>query len=269
MIPTGWFWQRTLVAVGYEPPLPATMRAYIFGQLGKYVPGKAMVVVLRVAAMRRWVPSMRLVIVSVFVETLTMMAAGAALAFVLSAFMLKSEWQVWLIALGMVVAAGGPTLPFVLRWFGRVGAARFARRDGGGDGAKPQAEESADVQTRLQGITLGVLGVGWIAATITWLLFAISLWATLRAIGIEDLQLVGNLPALVTAVAFAVVAGFLSMLPGGLVVRDAVLMQLLAPLCGDANALVAAVLMRLVWLVSEVVACGILYIGARREKLKI
>ena len=44
------------------------------------------------------------------------------------------------------------------------------------------------------------------------------------------------------------------------------LMQLLAPVCGDANALVAAVLMRLVWLVSEVAACGILYIGAVRKQ---
>ena len=80
MAPMGWFWHRTLTALGYQPPLSATMRAYYFGQLGKYVPGKAMVIILRVAAMRRWAPSMRLVIVSVFVETLTMMAVGALLA---------------------------------------------------------------------------------------------------------------------------------------------------------------------------------------------
>ena len=259
MMPMGWFWRRVLKAMGYEPPLPATMRAYIFGQLGKYVPGKAMVIVLRVAAMRRWAPSMRMVIVSVFVETLTMMATGATLAFVLSAFVLKSDWQVMLVALGMAVASGGPTLPPVLRWFGHIGAARFARR---GD-TERTPDESADAQAKLNGVTLGVLGEGWIAAAVCWLFYAISLWATLRAIGIEELPLVANLPTLVTAVAFAVVAGFLSMLPGGLVVRDAVLMQLLAPLCGDANALVAAVLMRLVWLVSEVIACGILYIGAK------
>ena len=42
-------------------------------------------------------------------------------------------------------------------------------------------------------------------------------------------------------------------------------MQLLAPLCGEANALIAAVLVRLVWLVSELVACGILYIARRNR----
>jgi uncharacterized membrane protein YbhN (UPF0104 family) len=87
----------------------------------------------------------------------------------------------------------------------------------------------------------------------------------LRAIGVE-LRFINDLPVLIAAAAFSVVAGFLSMLPGGIVVRDAALMQLLAPISGDANALVAAVLMRLVWLVSEVVACGILYVVRSREQ---
>jgi uncharacterized membrane protein YbhN (UPF0104 family) len=262
MAPMCWFWRRTLVAIGYQPPFMATMRAYYFGQLGKYVPGKAMVIILRVAAMRRWAPSMRLVIVSVFFETLTVMAVGASLAFLISALVLKLDAYISLIALGMACAAGGPTLPPVLQWFGRIGADRFARDDKG----KSQADDSLDVRARLRGITFRVLGTGWISATIGWLLFATSLWGTLRGIGVDGVRLVANMPELITAVAFAVVAGFLSMLPGGLVVRDAVLMQLLAPICGEANALVAAVLMRLVWLVSEVLACGILYIGARSEE---
>jgi uncharacterized membrane protein YbhN (UPF0104 family) len=261
MAPMGWFWQRTLIALGYQPPLSATLRAYYFGQLGKYVPGKAMVIILRVAAMRRWAPSMRLVIVSVFVETLTMMAVGALLACVISALVLKLDAYIWLIALGMAVAAGVPTLPMVLRWFGRIGAGRLAREDED----KPQAQDPVEVGVRLRGITFRVLGTGWITAGICWVLFATSLWGTLRAIGVDRVQLFANMPVLITAVAFAVVAGFLSMLPGGLVVRDAVLMQLLAPVCGEANALVAAVLMRLVWLVSEVLACGILYIGATQR----
>jgi uncharacterized membrane protein YbhN (UPF0104 family) len=262
MAPMGWFWRRTLGALGYRAPLMATLRAYYFSQLGKYVPGKAMVIVLRVAAVRRWAPSMRLVIVSVFIETLTVMTVGASLAFVLSAVVLRSDAYISLIAFGMAVAAGGPTLPPVVRWFGRLGARRLANDDG----AKPPPEESGDIQSRLHGITFGLLGVGWIAATICWMLFATSLWATLRAIGVDGVHLLADLPLLITAVAFAVVAGFLSMLPGGLVVRDAVLMQLLAPVCGEANALVVAVLMRLVWLVSEIVACGILYIGARSRE---
>src|SRR5262249_32857048 len=142
-------------------------------------------------------------------------------------------------------------------WFGRLGAGRFAK----GADSDSKAEDSAEVESRLSRITLGVLSQGWIAATLAWLMYATSLWATLRGIGVVDVQLIGNMPVLVTAVAIAVVAGFLSMVPGGLLVRDGALVYLLAPFCGKANALVAAVLMRLVWLVSEVIACGILYIG--------
>jgi uncharacterized membrane protein YbhN (UPF0104 family) len=111
-----------------------------------------------------------------------------------------------------------------------------------------------------------VLVEGWLAALVCWVLLGISLWATLRALGVERLGLVADLPVMITSVAFAVVAGFLSMLPAGLVVRDGILIQLMAPVCGDVNAVVAAVLMRLVWLVSEVIACGILYIGISREE---
>jgi glycosyltransferase 2 family protein len=258
LMPMGWFWYRVLAALRHPAPLLVALRAYFLSQLGKYVPGKAMVVILRVAAVRRWAPSMRIAIVSVFLETLTMMAVGAFLAFVLSALVLKSDVYISLIALGMAVAAGVPTLPPLVRWFARLGIARTKQV------SEPQALDLADSELKLRGITFGLLAEGWIAASVCWVLLGISLWATLRAIGVEQMELVTDLPVLITAVAFAVVAGFFSMLPGGLVVRDAVLMQLLSPVCGEANALVAAVMMRLVWLVSEVVACGILYIGRGR-----
>jgi uncharacterized membrane protein YbhN (UPF0104 family) len=268
LMPMGLFWHRTLTALGCPTPLVATMRAYLLGHLGKYVPGKAMAVILRVAAVRRWVPSMRIAIVSVALETLTMMAVGGFLAFVLGSAVLRTEPYVWLIALGMAIATGLPTLPPVVRWVGRLGVGRFgedasARPPLGRElGAERQA---ADIETNLQGMRVPLLAEGWIAALITWLLLGASFWAALRTIGVDGLPLLSNLPVFVTAVAFSVVAGFLSMLPGGLVVRDAVLMQLMAPLCGDANALIAAVLVRVIWLVSEVVACGILYVGGGRR----
>jgi uncharacterized membrane protein YbhN (UPF0104 family) len=94
-------------------------------------------------------------------------------------------------------------------------------------------------------------------------MLGLSLWATLRAIGVDELDAVRDLPRLVAAVALAVVLGFISMLPGGLGVRDAALIKLLAESCGAANALVATVMIRLVWLVSELIACVILYVGAK------
>ena len=87
-------------------------------------------------------------------------------------------------------------------------------------------------------------------------------------VGVETLEPVSSLPLLVAAVSLAVVGGFVSMLPGGFVVRDALLLELLSPTCGSANALIASVLLRLVWLVSELTICGILELVKRGRRFQ-
>ena len=62
------------------------------------------------------------------------------------------------------------------------------------------------------------------------------------------------------------VAGFISLIPGGLGVRDWILMTLLAPQCGAKVALVSAVLLRIVWLLSEVAVSAILYVDVLRVR---
>src|SRR5690606_29869902 len=88
LVPMAWFWWRTLGALGQPAPWPATLRGYFVGHLGKYVPGKAMALILRVAAVKRWVPSMRVALVSTTLETLMMMAVGALLAAAISLLLL-------------------------------------------------------------------------------------------------------------------------------------------------------------------------------------
>jgi uncharacterized membrane protein YbhN (UPF0104 family) len=256
-----WFWHRALTALGQPAPWPQTLRAYFMGHVGKYVPGKAMAVVLRVAGVRKWVTSIRIALVTSLLETLTMMAVGAFLAAVLSTLVLRLEPRLAAIGLIMAAAAGVPTLPPIARRLARLGLQRI----------KPNSalENSGitpiDLSASLEGINLQLLASGWAAASLCWTLLGMSLWATLMAIGAGNVQLVEDLPRLVAAVAFSVVAGFLSMLPGGLLVRDALLMQLLVPVCGKANSLVAAVILRLVWLVTEIAVCGILYVGAKEQ----
>ncbi len=254
-----WYWRAVLAAMDQPVPLLAAARAYFLGHLGKYVPGKAMAVVLRVAAVRRWVPSMRIGLMSCLIETLTMMATGALFVALVMLVVLRSDLWLGALGAGAAIALGAPTLPPLVRWLMRVGM-------------KATAEQAALTTTApaprasLEGYNYGVLAEGWICGAVCWLFLAWSLWATLRGIGVDQVSPISDLPNLIAAIAFAVVAGFASLLPGGLGVRDAVLMQLLAPICGDAGALVAAILARLVWLVSEVVACGILYTGAGTRK---
>jgi uncharacterized membrane protein YbhN (UPF0104 family) len=250
LTPMAWFWYRTLHVLGQPAPWNATLRAYFLGHLGKYVPGKAMAVILRIAAVRKWAPTIRIAILSVMLETLTMMAVGAFLAAALSAYLLRNRPQLAAIALLTAITVGVPTLPPIIRRLARLGI-----RD-------------EEIESKFVGINLRLLLEGWSAAFVCWLFLGLSLWATLRAIGVKELNPIYELPRLVAAVALAVVAGFVSMLPGGLGVRDLALVQLLSESCGPTNALVAAVLLRLVWLVSESVACVILYIAAKWHGLQ-
>jgi glycosyltransferase 2 family protein len=66
-------------------------------------------------------------------------------------------------------------------------------------------------------------------------------------------------PVMIAAVALATISGFVvAVVPGGLGVREGVMMSLLAPALGRDRAVVAAVLLRLVWVVAELAAAVVL-----------
>jgi len=63
------------------------------------------------------------------------------------------------------------------------------------------------------------------------------------------------------------VAGFLSLIPGGAVVRELILAELMVPEFGSAVALLSAVVLRLVWLLAELLISAILYpLGWKRPQ---
>jgi len=246
LAPMAWFWRRTLQALGQPCRWADVLPAYYLGHLGKYVPGKALVVVLRTAALRREGGQAPAIAASVFVETLTMMAIGGAVASLLLITTAgDSANRSWLapLAIGLAVVAALPTLPPVMRrllaWLGK------------------QASPSDAA-----GLTWGLLAQGWLAALLTWLGLALSLWLTVRAL---DDQLSADLsPAVrcLLAATLPVVAGFLSLLPGGLLVRDGLMFALLGPL--SVVALPATLLLRLIWVVSEAAGYGIMELARRR-----
>ena len=115
MLPMGWFWYRLMQRLGQAPRLYETLRAFYIGHLGKYVPGKVMVVVLRTGLIRSHRVDTTVAAVTVLVETLTMMASGAFLAAVLLATWFRQEWRLQLLAVLLMVATVGVTLPPILR----------------------------------------------------------------------------------------------------------------------------------------------------------
>ena len=90
-----------------------------------------------------------------------------------------------------------------------------------------------------------------------------SLWCCVRAVG--GAPGAADLPACVGAAGLATAAGFAAVFaPGGVGVREAVLIETLSPRPAiGAAAVAAAVVLRLVWLGSEVLAAGGLFYGIR------
>jgi uncharacterized membrane protein YbhN (UPF0104 family) len=75
--------------------------------------------------------------------------------------------------------------------------------------------------------------------------------------GADKVAALGLAPVVIASVALATVAGFVvAVLPGGLGVREGVLMWALAPALGSKHAVVAALSLRLVWVAAELVAAA-------------
>jgi len=251
LLPAGIFWCAVLRRLGQEPRTGEALRAYYIGHLGKYVPGKAMVVVLRAGLIRSSRVQAPVAAAGVFFETLTMMAVGACVAAAILALRLREEHWLLLGSLGLMFVALLPTLPPVFRRLARL--AGLGRAD-------------AQLRARLDRLGFGTLLVGWACMLVVWAMLAWSLWATLRAIGVPAGPIRHFVPC-AACVSLAMVAGFLSLIPGGLGVRDLVLVKLLVPLMAlsAGEAAVAGALLRVVWLVSELVISAILYVGGRGD----
>ena len=250
MAPAGLFWRRVMIAMGEIPGIGAALRAYCIGHLGKYVPGKALVIVLRAGLLRGQGVNTAVATISVFFETLTMMAVGASLGAIVLAMWRPDEPVHIFGAAVFVLVMSLPTMPHVLR--------RLLHWTAVGKRYPRTAE-------RITRVGYGTLLSGWIAMTLCWVLQGLSLWATLRAIGVGGTLNLTDLTLYIGCVALAVVAGFASFIPGGLVVRDLVLTAVLAPQLGssgEANAIAGAVLLRVVWLVSDLGISVILYFAA-------
>ena len=247
----GIYWHHVLLVLGQDARLGESLRAYFVGHLGKYVPGKAMVVVIRTAMVRGRRIDTAIAAASVFFETLTMMAVGAFLAALVLAVGFRGEAPKFWGAVGLMLVAGLPTLPAIFK--------RLARLAGVG-------RSSPGLSLKLDNLGCGTLLRGWALMTLAWALLGLSYWAALEAMAIPGLDPIGELPRYTAAVALAMVAGFLLLVsPGGIGVREAALVALMIPYLKTLSphpelaAWASAALLRLVWLGAELVISAALY----------
>jgi glycosyltransferase 2 family protein len=244
-----WFWRFLHAHFGYPIPLYAAFRAHYIGQLGKYVPGKALAIAIRAELVHPHGVPYGVSIITSFYEVLTGMAAGAIVAGVLYAIEPPGELDLGLhpVAIGAVLIGlcGIPLLPGVFNFLVSKLTARI------------QAIELY----RLPPIRFVTLAAGLLATTVGWCVQGMSVWAMLQGI-------VPDPPALNTetwaqctaAIAFANVAGFVIVVaPGGLGVRESLLRILLGSFGPGPYIAATAIALRLVWIVAEAVCAAAIY----------
>ncbi len=249
LLPTACYWHRVLRAFGQPVSCPRAVAAHLLGHLGKYVPGKAMVVVMRTTAIRGPGVQMPVAAAAVFVESLTMMASGATLSGVLIAVQGEHPGVTRLAAVVALLVAV-PTLPPLFRQLVRLIA---------------RGKLTASVAQIDEAICWRLFFAGWAWMLLTWTFLGASFAAIVQAVG-EAQQAVdpaasgiaaGDLVLAAAAMALAIVAGFVSLLPGGAGVREWILAAVLAPRIGPAGALLAAVVARLVFLAVELILAAV------------
>ncbi len=247
------FWMHLLRQQGIAIGWYAAWRCYLLSQLGKYVPGKAWVIVLRAGMLRQQLGAHPLpVSLTATYETLTSMGAGALVAAACLPFVgivpaeLSGRWG---------ILAGLAALPLLLGLLHRVALAYWKSRTGDA-GTRPPPS----LALLTAGLGYGICG---------WCLLGVSLHLAIRSLAPAWPAWPAQYPAELGMIALAYVAGFVILVaPGGLGVREWLLLQTLAPaLAGTAEApeavaAMVALTLRLIWTMAEVaVACVIYWIA--------
>ncbi|HEX6985954.1 MAG TPA: lysylphosphatidylglycerol synthase domain-containing protein, partial [Planctomycetaceae bacterium] len=189
-VPSAWYWKVLLARMGDEISWPAAFRAYYCGHLGKYVPGKALVPVIRGQMAAAAGGRFRAGALAAVYDTLVMMGVGAEVTVALFPYLLPEDperstgvlravathpWGRWLLdhplvlplaVLAFVVAS----LPVVGRLFAFV-AGKFAPVE--------------NAETLARRIDARTIGEGFVVFCAAWAVHGLALWATLRGVGAE------------------------------------------------------------------------------------
>jgi hypothetical protein len=271
------YWDRLLGHLGTRPPVAVMLRAYYVGHLGKYLPGKAWALFLRAGLVRGHGVSLGLAALTAFYEVLTTMASGVLVAAILFALLGPDDGAglgsgalrqlLWLEAPEGGIGRGAAVLlslllfvPIVLplqpALFNRLVhrlSLRFREKDA----------------AQLPRIRFVYLLEGLALTAVGWLLLGASLGAALCGILGED-PLGASAVRLPAFMGVSYVAGFVILVaPSGLGVREFFLTLFLTPeLVGvqgmgpeeaRGTAVLAVLVLRLVWTVAELCVAAPLY----------
>ena len=239
------FWRRGVGALGGKLPRLDCHFAYFVSQLGKYVPGKAWVILIRYGLIGRNRLSFRAVTASSVYETFNVMGSGALLSFLVLLLLGGDTILLWL-ALGLAAVLLAASHPPVSGWIATVA--------GWGWGGEEKLMPVPSWRVFRKGAPLLILG--WILAGASFPLAGAGIGVAYP--GPSEVVLAG------AASGMAVAAGFVVLVaPAGLGVREWLLVQTLGPSVGEGPAALVAVAARGLQVCGELGMAGVLY-GLRR-----
>ena len=235
-------WRRILAGWGLRLPYGQSTRIWLVASLGRYIPGKVWSVAgLMVLAQRAGVPAW---------------AAGA------SAVALQA------VAIGTavaVVAAATPNATSPLRLLAAALAAIGTIAILAWPGTGRIVARLTDGKATMAPLPVGAVALSAVLGILAWLVHGAAFWLLARGLGLPG----GGALSIVTAAGVFPLAYIMGMLalfaPGGLGVREVVLIGLLVPALGASGAVVLTVASRILLTLTEVAAPLVVLAVTRNE----
>ncbi len=275
-LPAGCLWWLLLKQAGVSLAFYPTFRAHFCGHLGKYVPGKALSIIIRAAMLREFNVSATLAGMLATVETLITMAAGLLVSISLLPVVIGSESSdaltqmmpalklltdldpgtQYLISGSILLLAilATPIVSRGLQWLTTRLASKMDTPD------KTLQENSTLINSPIR-FTSKMILLGSAIVAIGWFINGLSLGCLLMGCGVAPDSLTAPL-LWTSAVAGATSLGFLVLFaPAGLGVREGILIAILqlSPQIDPSLAVIVALLFRIISFSSEVIFSGLLY----------
>ena len=263
-LPSVWFWMALLQSMRQPLKWRDAIRAHYVGQMGKYAPGKALVLVIRGSLVKDTGTNPLLAGVTAAYETLVFIAAGIALGLASAPIAFGDRfWSRIPIQLNwlrdrpillplLVFAATFATTPISSWLFTRIGRKILSRN-------------CSDIGN-LPAISASLISKGVIMTSMGWACHALSLGFVIQSVSTEPFDIT-QFPTWLAASTISMVGGFLVWFaPGGIGVREGLLIELLKDQqsVGPANAIVVAGLLRSVWFATELIFAAVLFFAKRK-----
>lgn len=285
-LPSTWFWQRLIELLGDRNldhyPL---IRAYFCGSLGKYVPGKAAVILIRSALARNHGVSFVRASIASIVEAGAVMLVGCVVTIVFAVTIMppdslptwvaetvprkSTSWSGLFMAVVILVLAM-PVVAVPANWIfqkiTRIVQKRSLEKQPTESEASEEPNDKELIEQSVGKLTWQFLVAASLMFALSWAGHGLSLLLVLRSMSPEIVSLDAWVISTAAAAAGTSIGFFAVFAPGGLAVREGLIITMLAPSMGGPIAVAAAGLYRLASLIAEAAAALILYLVVPKNK---